>query len=258
MKLSKLFFSFSFLFLTLSMSAYDAVGHRIIADIAYQNLTENARTQLDKILGKHGIIYAATWADEVRSDKKYAYSYQWHYQNLKDSLSTSDFQHLLTNPKAEGTHLFFALDSLTNRLKKEKNDVEALKFLVHFVADLHQPMHLGRLEDLGGNKVTVKWFGKTTNLHSLWDSSLLEERKMSYSEFSQYLQYKFEPRKAAFKKFSILQSIEAGYAIRTEIYGYDTTDTNNYHYVYFFAGKQDEMLYRGGIQLANILNSIYK
>jgi len=258
MKIYKHFITLLFFVYSLSLLAYDAVGHRVIADIAYQNLNSKTRKQVDKVLGTHGIIYKSTWADEVRSDKKYAYSYQWHYQNLKDSLTTADFKQLLDNPKAEGNHLFFAIDTLTTRLKKDKNDAEALKFLVHFVGDLHQPMHLGRLQDLGGNKVDVKWFGKPINLHSLWDSYIIEGNKMSYSEISQYLQDKYAPKKTEFKKFTVLQSVEAGYDIRTQIYGYDYTNTNSYHYLYFFSTKQDEMLYRGGIQLANILNAIFK
>lgn len=258
MKNFKRILTLGFLCITITLSAYDAVGHRIIADIAYQNLTTKARKQLDKVLGKHGIIYTSTWADEVRSDKKYAYSYPWHYQNLSDNINVNDMKMLLVNSKMEGEHLFFALDTLSSRLKKDRNDVEALKFLIHFVGDLHQPMHLGRKEDLGGNKVETKWFGKTINLHSLWDSYMLENKKMSYSEFSRYLQDKFEPQKAAYKKYSMLQSVEASYAVRNLIYNYDYSNTNNYHYVYFFSGKLDEMLYRGGIQLANVLNGIYK
>ena len=258
MKLFKQIVALSFLFSTLSVYAYDAVGHRIIADIAYQNLTKTARKQVDNVLGVRGIVYDATWADDVRSDKKYAYSYQWHYQNLKDNLTETDFQNLLSNPKSEGDHLFYAIDSLSTLLKTDKKNQEALKFLVHFVGDLHQPLHLGRLEDLGGNKVSISWFGKTINIHSLWDGSLIESKKMSYTEYSQYLQDKFEPQKAKIQKYSILQSIEAGYAIRTQIYNYDTSDKNSYHYVYHFADKLDEMLYRGGIQLANVLNGIYK
>jgi len=258
MKLNKQIFTLFLMCLTLTVSAYDAVGHRIIADIAYQNLTKQARTQVDKVLGKQGIVYQATWADEVRSDKKYETSYQWHYQNLKDSMTSADLQKLLDNPKAEGEHLFYALEMLTGRLKKNKNDTEALKYLVHFVGDLHQPMHLGRFEDLGGNKLKTNWFGKPINLHSLWDTYIIEGENMSYSEYSRYLQDKFEPQKSVFQKYNILQSVEAGYALRNQIYGYDMTDTNNYHYLYFFADKQDEMLYRGGIQLANMLNAIYK
>lgn len=258
MKINKHFLTFCFLGITLSMSAYDAVGHRIIADIAYDNLTDRARSQVDKVLGKRGIVYESTWADEVRSDNKYAYSYQWHYQDLDEDMTPASLQKLLENPKAEGEHLFFALDSLTVRLKKDKNNAEALKFLVHFVGDLHQPMHLGRKDDKGGNKVDFNWFGKKTNLHAVWDGMLIESERMSYSEFSQYLQDKFEPRKAEIKKYTILQSVEAVYAAQNLIYKYDTSDTSNYHYVYYFAGIRDEMLYRGGIQLANILNAIYK
>ncbi len=258
MKIYRQLLTLIFLGSTLSMSAYDAVGHRIIADIAYQNLTEKARMQVDKVLGVHGIIYDATWPDDIRSDKKYAYSYKWHYQDLDDNMTTADIQKLLSNPKSEGEHLFFALDSLTNRLKTHKNDAEALKFLVHFVGDLHQPLHLGRKDDMGGNKVNIEWFGKTINIHSLWDSYLIENRKMSYTEFSHYLQDKFEPEKAKFKKYTVLQSIEAVYDVRNQIYNYTTSDTNSYHYVYHFSNELDEMLYRGGIQLSNILNSIYK
>lgn len=242
----------------LSLSAYDAVGHRIVADIAYNNLTDKVRNQVDEVLGRRGIIYEATWADEVRSDSEYAYSYQWHYQNLSDGLTADDFKKLLASPKSEGEHLFFALDTLTTQLKKNKNNAEALKFFVHFVADLHQPMHLGRLDDKGGNTLKIKWFTKEINIHSLWDSYIIESQKMSYSEFSNYLQDKFEPKKAKYIKYSILESIEFGYDIRNQIYNYDVTDTNNYHYIYFFAVKQNEMLYRGGLQLANMLNAIYK
>jgi len=258
MRIRKQFFTLCLLVFTISVSAYDAVGHRIIADIAYNNLTDKARSQVDKILGKRGIVYEATWADEVRSDEKYAYSYQWHYQDLDDNITSADIKKLLNNPAAEGEHLFFALDSLTRRLRVDRKDAEALKFMVHFVGDLHQPLHMGRKDDKGGNKIDFNWFGRKTNLHAVWDGSLIESQKMSYSEYSQYLQDKFEPRKAEFKKYDILQSIMATYAVRNMIYAYDTSDTNNYHYVYYFADKVDEMLYRGGIELANILNAIYK
>ena len=258
MKFNKLFSALSLLLISTVSFAYDGVGHRIVADIAYNNLTDKARAQADKVLGKKGLVYEATWADEVRSDNKYAYSYQWHYQDLDDNMTSADIKKLLDNPTAEGEHLFFALDKMQARLKKDKNDTEALKFLIHFVGDLHQPMHMGRKDDKGGNKVDFNWFGRKTNLHSVWDGALIENQKMSYSEYSQYLQDKFEPRKAEFKKHGILQSILAGYEVRNQIYNYDTSDTNNYHYVYQFGDKLDEMLYRGGIQLANVLNAIYK
>ena len=77
------------------------------------------------------------------------YSYQWHYQNLKDSLTTNDLSALFQNPKSEGDHLFYALQMMIERLKKDHSDAEALKFLVHFAGDLHQPMHLGSSSGFG-------------------------------------------------------------------------------------------------------------
>ncbi len=258
MKITKLLLSFILLEISISISAYDAMGHRIIADIAYNNLTNKVRTQVDHVLGKHGIIYYATWADDIRSDSKYAYSYPWHYQDLDENMTTADIKHLLNHPKAEGNHLFFAIDSLSNVLKNDKNNAEALKFIVHFIGDLHQPLHLGRKTDKGGNMVQINWFGRKTNLHAVWDGAIIESKKMSYSEYSHYLQDRFYPQKAKFIKYTILQSVEADYSLRNLIYKYDLSDTNNYHYVYFFNEKADEMLYRGGIQLANVLNKIFK
>ena len=258
MNFQKNIIAFILVLTVFSASAYDAVGHRLIAAIAYENLTAKAKISVDKVLGKKGLIYDATWADEIRSDSAYKYSYPWHYQNLNDGMTSQDLQKLLENPTAEGEHLFYAINLMKTRLTKDKNDAQALKFLVHFIADLHQPLHLGREADSGGNKVEISWFGKKTNLHSVWDGSLNESKKMSYLEISQMLQDKFETQKSDFKKYTLLQSIEAGYKVRNLIYNYNLSDTNSYHYIYFFAPKIDEMMYRGGIQLANFINEIYK
>ncbi len=257
MKFKKNIVALGLLLISFSVSAYDAIGHRIIADIAYQHLSNKAKKQCDKLLGERGLIYEASWADEVRSDKNYDYSYKWHYQNLKDSMTSAELNTLLENPISEGEHLFYAIRTMSERLKSNHSDVEALKFLVHFVGDLHQPMHLGRADDLGGNKVEVSWFGKKTNIHAVWDSQITASKFMSYSEFSSYLQNKFKPQEQLYKKFSIQQSVEAVYQVRNSIYTYDKTDTNNYRYVYRFADDLDDMLYRGGIQLSNILNDIF-
>ncbi|MGC3978156.1 MAG: S1/P1 nuclease [Paludibacteraceae bacterium] len=71
--------------------AFDATGHRTIADIAYQNISTNTQKQIDNLLGKHGIIYFATWADDMRNDSTYAYSYNWHFQNLADNMTVPGF-----------------------------------------------------------------------------------------------------------------------------------------------------------------------
>lgn len=238
--------------------AYDGTGHRIVADIAYKNLTPKAKKTVDKVLGKQGLVYEATWADEVRSDDKYRYSYQWHYQNLKDSMSDEQLKQLFQNPKAEGEHLFYAIGEMKSRIVKNNQDTEALKFLIHFIGDFHQPMHLGRAEDLGGNKTPVKWFGKTINMHSLWDSYIIESQNYTYSEYSAYLVNKYADAKKTLYGESLLQSLSFVYQVRNKILNYDYSDTNNYHYTYAFSDLQDELLFRGGIQLAKVINELYK
>ncbi len=257
MKHNKFILSFLLLLLVFSSSAYDAIGHRIIADIAYKNLNCKARHHVDKLLGKHGIIYAATWADEIKSDKSYDYSYQWHFQNLKDSMTVEELNFLIDNPLTEGEHLFYAIQQMMTRLKNNKNDAEALKFLVHFVGDLHQPMHLGRLEDLGGNKVKTMWFGKEINLHSLWDTYLIENKKYTYTEYSSYLIDKFKKQRKIYTKSSINESVNNSYTVKNRIYTYDMNDKSNYRYAYHFSDTIDELLFRGGMQLARILNEIF-
>lgn len=258
MKLKRRFVLLLVVSISLYTMAYDALGHRIIADIAYANLTTKARKQCDKVLGLHGIVYTATWADEIRSDKQYDYSYKWHYQNLKDSLTLSEIKFLFENPVAEGEHLIYAIKTMSERLKNDKTDAEALKFLVHFMADLHQPMHLGRAEDLGANKISVQWFGKTTNLHAVWDGMISEGQKMSYSEYSQFLQDKYASEKAKKQAETLIESVNNVYKLRTEIYSIGVSDKNNYNYIYQFSAKNNEMLFSAGIQLAKRLNELFK
>lgn len=240
------------------LAAYDAVGHRIITEVAYENLSCKARKKVDKILGKRGIVYYSSWADEIRSDKTYKYSYPWHYENVPENQTPDDLKMFLEQSKTGGKHLFYALDSLYNHLKLHKNDAEALKFVIHLVGDLHQPLHLGRSEDVGGHRMFVKWFGKNTKLHSIWDANIIQLRNMSSSEYAQYLSDKYENVNKIYKNYSFLQSVEASYSLVNEIYVYGSDFKDSYGYIYHFIDKVEDIMYRAGIQLANMLNDIYK
>ncbi len=256
LKKSVLFSTFVIL-LIFPASAWDVTGHRVITDIAYKNLTCKARRSVDKILGKKGIIFESSWADGVRNEKGYEYSYPWHYQNLRDSITTSELQYLLNNPQAEGDHLFYAINLMRERLKTNRNDAEALKFLLHFVGDLHQPMHLGRADDRGGNGVMLTWFGSQVNLHALWDSYLMDRQKLSYTEMSEMLQKKYKAERKKYKTETIENSVIAAYELRSQLYATDMKTTGNYLYAHIFTAQHNEMLYRAGMQLARILNEIY-
>lgn len=257
----KRYFAISLLFCLAigSASAWNAVGHRIIAEIAYQNLTCKARRQVDDLLGKRGIIYAAPWADDIKSDTIYPESHVWHYQNLRAGLSHTDLDYLFANPTAEGKHLYFALDSLTTHLKTvDKKDADALKFVVHLMGDFFQPMHAGHPEDKGGNKVQMRWFGRGTNLHTVWDRYLLEYAEFSATEYVAYLNDRYGSQTKTIRQLTMLECLYHIYDLQQAIYHYQTKgDNSTYHYAYRFRTDMEQSLYTAGIKLAQLLNEIY-
>lgn len=243
--------------------AWDAVGHRIVADIAYSNLTRKARRQVDKVLGTRGMVYTSSWADEIKSDTIYPSSYDWHFQNLNAGLTSADLDTLYLDTKREGEHLFYALDSLVKVLKENGNNPDALKFVVHLAGDEFQPMHMGHQQDLGGNRVQLTWFGNKTNLHSLWDRWLIDYTRYTYSEFSAYLQNKYAGEKKAIRKMSDLECLYRTYDAVTAVYDYQATlgeqpKKFEYKYYYNMKGVLEYQLYAAGIRLSMLLNEIYK
>lgn len=142
-------------------------GHRIIAKIAYDNLTPKARKQVDKILGERGIIYWANWPDEIKSDTIYPQSIKdgWHFQDFNAGLSDSLVADALIHYPTEGGSLFRALDSLERELKIENcrlKNPHTLRFVIHLSGDRYCPVHVAHMDDKGANEVKMKWFGRDT------------------------------------------------------------------------------------------------
>ena len=160
--LSLLFFSsFSF--------GWGPEGHRTVARIAQSRLNAKAIAAVNDLLGV-SMAEVSTWADEIRGDRRE--TGPWHYINIPIEAartSSADFC-----PK-EGC-VVAKIEELVNTLKTSANRaerVEALKFLIHFVGDMHQPLHCGDKKDRGGNDTKVVYFGEGYNLHRIWDSDML-------------------------------------------------------------------------------------
>ena len=179
-------------------------GHRIIAQIAYDHLTKKARKAVDNTLGDHGMIYWANWADEIKSDTIYAESIKdgWHYQDFDGGMSDEAVLDALVNYPKEGGNMFRALDSLEVVLREGKGDVHTLRFFVHLNGDLCCPMHTARIEDKGGNAIKMKWFGRDTRLHTVWDTNLIESQGYSYTEFAAKLERDYASKKKAIEQMS--------------------------------------------------------
>ena len=236
-------------------------GHRIIAKIAYDNLKCSTKKKVDKIVGKRGIIYYANWADEIKSDNIYPQSIKdgWHFQDLDAGMSDSLVADALTHYRAEGGNLFRALDSLEIEMAGEKvdpiNEEHILRFIIHLNGDRYCPMHIAHMDDKGGNMVKMKWFGRETNLHAVWDSKIIESQGYSYTEYAQMIQDEYGDMKREIEKKSDEQLLIDSYHMTESIYQYQQIwDGNTYHYIYTWRQPMERQLYIAGIRLAMWLN----
>ena len=238
--------------------AWGPTGHRVVAQIAYDNLNCRARHRVDRMLGKHGIVYWANWADNIKSDTIYPTSYDWHYQDFEPGLSDSVVLSTLTHYPTVGGNLFRAMDSIIDLLRHDRNNVDALRFIIHLVGDRFCPMHTGHLDDLGGNKVFFEWFKQPYNLHRLWDEGLISAIGYSYTEYAEYLEHTYSKQKKTIRRMTEEELLLHNYRLTEEIYAYhEEWNGNPFVYVYHFAPAMEWQLYAAGIRLAMLLNELY-
>ena len=157
-------------------------GHRITGKIAETYLTKNAKTQIKKLMGHHDLSRMSNWADEIKSDPDWKIANDWHWCTIPDGESYKKDKY--SGKAVEKVNEF--INVLKNKRSKKEDKQIALKFLVHLIGDLHQPMHVGNGKDRGGNDIKLKWFNAPTNLHRIWDSDLINLQELSYSEYSDY------------------------------------------------------------------------
>ena len=244
--------------IALNTFAWGPKGHRIVAQVAYDNLDNKARKHVDKVLGTHGMIYLSTWPDEIKSDTIYPTSFTCHYQDLAGGMTDAEVVATLTNYPQEGGDLFMALDSLEAVLLRQPDCHDALVFYVHMMADRYCPMHLAHLDDQGGNKVKMKWFGQNTNLHSVWDSKLVENKGFSYTEYANYLYDVYGKQRKEILRMTKAETLLYTYHLTDSVYQYQSTWSGNaYHYAYRWASAMEYQLYMAGIKLAQSLNAIF-
>ncbi len=171
--------------LTLSTPAHawGAQGHRLVARVASERLTPTASAEVTRLLAAEPdptLAGVAAWADQLRgSDPGLGKrSARWHYVNIAED----DCQYQARKHCPDGNCVVEALQVqariLADRSQPDAERAQALKFVVHFVGDIHQPMHAGYGHDKGGNDFQLQFGNRGTNLHSLWDSGLLNTRKL--------------------------------------------------------------------------------
>ena len=170
--------------------AWGRDGHRIIGYIAAKYLTPQAAAAVKDLLGNESLADVSTWADQIRRKRKH--TAPWHYVNPvpgSDGLNLDcPEQGCVVSAIIEYSHV------LRDKNASRQQRIEALKFVVHFVGDIHQPLHVGRARDKGGNDIKVTFFENRTNLHSLWDSGMIRRTKKGWTEYAAELTAKITPQ----------------------------------------------------------------
>jgi len=154
-------------------------GHRLICEIAWRELTPRAQSRVRDLLRgdpfSERFSESCIWADEVRRDSAYARYRTAHYMNVPPGAAAVDPAVHCATDYCVIEAIRDLVPALADTTLSRERRRDALKFVAHFVSDLHQPLHVGRPGDQGGNGTRVVFLGEPTNLHVVWDASLLQQ-----------------------------------------------------------------------------------
>jgi hypothetical protein len=167
--------------------AYWEYGHESVARIAWEQMRPETRRQVAALLRQGRLLetptcpvatieQASVWADCIKPlGDRFAYAYSWHYQNV-DVCKPFDLKAACKDGNCVSSQIERNARLLANRAVPDRERLMALAFLIHFVGDLHQPMHAGDHQDLGGNRVAANYgiVGGGADLHGIWDGWLAE------------------------------------------------------------------------------------
>ena len=245
-------------FLTVEASNPDwgATGHRTIGEIADANLKGKTKRKISEILDGQSLALVSTFGDDIKSDRRYNEFYTWHYVNMPFDVNYQDSE---KNPEGDLVTAYEKCKAVILDDSASKEDKAFyLKLLVHFIGDLHQPMHVGRKEDKGGNTIQVQWFGSGTNLHSVWDSKMIDSFDMSYTELASNASEISKEQVAELQKGTIVDWVNDTHIYAKKVYGSAETGENlRYDYMYQYFSLTQSQLQKGGIRLAKVLNELF-
>ena len=239
---------------TINASAWGPTGHRVTGWIAEKYLSKKTRAVLRKMLNGPSLAIASTWMDEVRSDSAYDYMTDWHWVTIPEGHT---YQTSVKNPNGDiiGT-LQRIIGELKNKNLRESEQIERLKMLIHLVGDIHQPLHVSAIEDRGGNNVQIMWFRDPSNLHRVWDSDIIDDTKLSYTEMAQSLDKPGQAEVRAWQSASIEEWARESQSYHSHVYDYGNGRLG-YRYAYLNYPIIRHRLLQAGVRLAGILNEIY-
>lgn len=264
-------FIFAMIFFSAQVFAWGPTGHRVVGEIAQDYLSATAFTKINQILGHQSLSRVSTWPDEIKSEPEtYSHTYNWHFTDWSDDAHEHDETNsqgkLLSSIKEQ-------VDVLKNPAATLPSKNFALKFIVHLIGDLHQPLHVGNGLDQGGNFCKVLFHGKEMSLHALWDEGMIDFTKLSFTELTRYVsQGRTQEDRNNWRKGSVIDWALESKNIRAELYPADAErycrrdipvgvaemPKLGYAYSYKFVPVIEKRLYQAGLRLAVVLNEALK
>lgn len=231
-------------------------GHRAVGEIAAKHLKKSTQKKINQLLNGESLASVSIYSDEIRSDPKFKSYSSWHYVNFA---ADKKYGEEPINPKGDVLQgIKTCIDTLRNPLTKKEDKVFHLKFLVHLVGDLHQPLHVGNASDKGGNDIKLEWHGEHSNLHRVWDTDMLESYKMSYTELANNTAQKTKEQIETIESGTLLDWAYESKKLAEIVYPSAAAEENlRYKYSYNFLPMAREQIQKSGIRLAFLIEAIF-
>lgn len=236
---------------------WSKTGHRAVGEVAEQHLSRKAKRAIAKLFNGQSLAAVSNFADEIKADSSYREFSAWHYVNFPADKKYTDVE-----PSKYGDLIIGiekCIEIIRDKSSSKKDRAFYLKMLIHLIGDLHQPMHVGRIEDKGGNDVQVQWFNRGSNLHRVWDSNMIDDYGMSYTELAASLPKLTEAQKKSMQQGGIYDWVEESQDIANKIY--DSVEVGEklyYQYSYVWWDTVEIQLQKGGLRLAKVLNGLFE
>lgn len=254
--------SYLLIFVSLVLISWGYKGHKAVASIAEKHLTPNVKKVVDGTLDLKPMSEFASWADEVRNQPEYKYTAPWHFLNLPMGLNQQQFEQAVRSQQQPNVYSAI-LDCEKELSNKQETDWTkrqvALKFLIHLVGDAHQPMHISRAEDKGGNTIQVRFENKGTNLHSVWDTKLIDHEGLSDEQIAKEYDTATPEQIKKWQSDDPMIWLWESYQISSKLYA--EVESNNMlgeDYYKSHIGIVHDRIEKAGIRLAGLLNMIFK
>jgi hypothetical protein len=240
--------------------AWGPQGHMVVAQVADNNLSAPAKKAVAKLLSNQTLSDVANWADSIKSNPDWVHTKPWHFLDLADGEDYATVEHSHDGDVVE------AITEMVKALKDQRTTPEeksnALKFIVHFMGDIHQPLHIGRPDDRGGNDFRVVFEGRKTNLHALWDSIMIMKSPMDHVQYAKWLETNtFVTAPYDIPELTFSSIIGECMDARKSVYDFKDVASPvvlDASYYNKNVGLMNHQLLSGGKRLASLLNSIYR